>query len=257
MGGKIVMRNFSGLILFGVISTLALIYPVQAKTLTVLSVDTSTDNVGIGTKLPLRKLHVSGGYIRVDGLGGEAVLIGGDGRGSDVEIGSSNPEITRVSLYNTENKAWMRLIASSIQLTGGADLAEAFKVSNKALVKPGMVVSIDLEHAGRLMLSQKAYDSKVAGIISGAKGVQPGLIMNQDDVFTDGTHPVALAGRVYAWADASFGSIKPGDLLTTSDHLGHIMKASDRHRSHGAIIGKAMSSLERGTGLILVLVSLQ
>ena len=49
-------------------------------------------------------------------------------------------------------------------------------------------------------------------------------------------------------------SIKPGDLLTTSEVPGHAMKATDRERWDGAIIGKAMSSLESGEGLVLVLV---
>jgi len=35
------------------------------------------------------------------------------------------------------------------------------------------------------------------------------------------------------------------------------MKATDVSRSHGTIIGKAMSSLEQGAGLVLVLVNLQ
>jgi hypothetical protein len=35
------------------------------------------------------------------------------------------------------------------------------------------------------------------------------------------------------------------------------MKASDHERRQGAILGKAMSSLNEGTGHVLVLVSLQ
>jgi len=35
------------------------------------------------------------------------------------------------------------------------------------------------------------------------------------------------------------------------------MKAADNARSHGAIIGKAMTPLKEGKGLVLVLVSLQ
>jgi hypothetical protein len=35
------------------------------------------------------------------------------------------------------------------------------------------------------------------------------------------------------------------------------MIASDRDLAYGAVIGKAMSSLESGTGLVLILVSLQ
>ena len=68
---------------------------------------------------------------------------------------------------------------------------------------------------------------------------------------------VALAGRVYCLADAGAGPIEPGDLLTTSSTPGHAMKATDGERSHGAIIGKAMTGLPGGTGLILVLVNLQ
>jgi hypothetical protein len=60
-----------------------------------------------------------------------------------------------------------------------------------------------------------------------------------------------------AAAEARYGAIKPGDLLTTSDTPGYAMKATDRARAQGAIISKAMSELKEGTGLVLVLVNLQ
>ena len=56
---------------------------------------------------------------------------------------------------------------------------------------------------------------------------------------------------------AAKGSIRPGDLRPPSDPPGHAMKATDREQSFGAVLGKAMTSLEEGTGLVLVLVSLQ
>ena len=99
-------------------------------------------------------------------------------------------------------------------------------------------------------------DTKVAGIVSGANGINPGLALHQEGVIEGGQN-VALTGRVHALADAAGNSIKPGDLLTTSDTPGHVMKASDRERRDGAIIGKAMSSLESGKGFVLVLVNLQ
>ena len=68
---------------------------------------------------------------------------------------------------------------------------------------------------------------------------------------------IALSGRVYAMADASNGPIKPGDLLTTSATPGHCMKATDHAKAQGAIIGKAMSSLQSGKDMVLVLVCLQ
>ena len=97
----------------------------------------------------------------------------------------------------------------------------------------------------------------MAGVVSGAASVEPGMIMSQSGTLADGEFPVALTGRVYCWADASEGAIQPGDMLTTSVIPGYAMKASDPERSHGAVIGKAMTSLEDGRGLVLVLVNLQ
>jgi hypothetical protein len=85
----------------------------------------------------------------------------------------------------------------------------------------------------------------------------PGVLMGQTGTIADGKHPIALTGRVWTWCDASAGAIQPGDLLTTSDVPGHAMKVTDRTRAQGAIIGKAMTSLSEGTGLVLVLVALQ
>jgi hypothetical protein len=68
---------------------------------------------------------------------------------------------------------------------------------------------------------------------------------------------VALTGRVYCLVDADRGGIAPGDLITTSDTPGHGMKVADHTRAQGAIVGKAMTGLESGRGLVLVLVSLQ
>jgi hypothetical protein len=73
----------------------------------------------------------------------------------------------------------------------------------------------------------------------------------------DGSFQVALSGRVYGLCDATYGLIEPGDLLTTSDTPGYAMKVTDYDRAQGAILGKAMTRLDEGTGLVLVLVSLQ
>lgn len=123
-------------------------------------------------------------------------------------------------------------------------------------LEKGSVVVIDDEHPGRLKRSKSAYDTRVAGIISGANGINPGISLHQEGV-VEGGQNVALSGRVYVQADASGGAIQPGDMLTTSDIPGHAMKARDRERAQGAVIGKAMSSLEEGRGFVLVLVTLQ
>lgn len=144
-----------------------------------------------------------------------------------------------------------------LEVTGGADVAETFEFTNAESIYPGMVVSIDPDRAGQMLLSTKPYDRTVAGVVSGAKGLAPGLTLRPEADASDAKHPVALAGLVYTWVDSSSGPIRPGDLLTTSDTPGHAMKVTEYTKAQGAIIGKAMGSLESGRGLILVLVSLQ
>ena len=150
-----------------------------------------------------------------------------------------------------------RVTTNALDITGGSDLAERFDIKPSTQLKPGMVVSIDPMNPGKLILSNQAYDTKVAGVISGANGVNPGLIMKQSNSIADGEHPVALAGRVWVWCDATSTQINVGDMLTTSSKLGSAMKASDPVKSRGAILGKAMTSLSSGEGFVLVLISLQ
>jgi hypothetical protein len=216
-------------------------------------------NVGIGTSQPAAKLHVAGNYLRVNGAGNEQTYIGGDGIGNDAQLGSANPTVTDVVMWNSATNKHMKVVASAVTLMGGADFAEHFdvKAPQAAKIEAGMIVSIDPGAPGRLTLSAKAYDRRVAGVISGAGGVKPGVTMGQEGTLADGQHPVALSGRVYVWADASHGAIKPGDLLTTSPTPGHAMKAANPSKAQGAIIGKAMTELKRGKGLVLALVTLQ
>lgn len=143
----------------------------------------------------------------------------------------------------------------TLTITGGADLAEPFDLADPSL-EPGTVVVIDDAHPGRLTQSTNPYDTRVAGIISGAGGIQPGLSLEQKGI-NSGGRKVALTGRVYVSADAGNGPIVPGDLLTTSGTPGHAMKVKNGMRAQGAILGKAMSGLKEGRGLVLVLVTLQ
>jgi hypothetical protein len=142
----------------------------------------------------------------------------------------------------------------AIQINGGADIVEGFTTSDGELA-PGTVVVIDPDRPGTLRASADAYDAKVAGIVSGANGVSPGLSLGQDDL--NGDTKVAMTGRVYVRCSTENGLIRPGDRLTTAALPGHAMKATDSARSDGAVIGKAMSSLDSGEGFVLVLVNLQ
>jgi hypothetical protein len=193
----------------------------------------------------------------VNGFGGEQAYIGGDGVGGDVQIGSLNPNIHNVAFYNGANGQYMDVFLRTLTLFGGADLAEPFEISrHDEEIPKGAVVIIDEENPGRLKMSERAFDTRVAGVISGAGGINPGIQLKQTGV-VEGSQNVALTGRVYVQADATMGPIKPGDLLTSSDTPGHAMKVTDTGRAQGAILGKAMTRLEKGRGLVLVLVTLQ
>lgn len=164
----------------------------------------------------------------------------------NVGIGTSNPA-TKLDVNGTAK-------VTILQITG-ADLAEKFPTSED--VAPGMVVAIDPHWPGQVCLARGAYNPTVAGIVSGANNFAAGAVLGNLPE-SESSPAVALSGRVYAWCDASTSAIEPGDLLTTSDTPGHAMKAIDRERRDGAVLGKAMTSLPQGEkGLVLVLVSLQ
>lgn len=189
----------------------------------------------------------------------QRVQIDGDGSQDEGFINIYNGAgVASITLDGEDTSGNGRIITQILEITGGSDLSEQFDLSpSSAKTEPGMVVCIDPANPGRLTVCSASYDRTVAGVISGAGGVRPGMIMGQKDTVANGEHPVALTGRVYVWADASSAPIQPGDLLTTSDMPGHATKVTDRAIAQGAIIGKAMSGLAEETGLVLVLVSLQ
>jgi hypothetical protein len=149
-----------------------------------------------------------------------------------------------------------KVTVTVLEIVGGADLAEPFVVENHTEVEPGTVMVIDENSQGQLRISDTAYDRKVAGIVSGAGGLKPGLKLQQEHVAQGDVH-MALAGRVYCKAEATSSPIEPGDLLTTSHIPGYAMRVTDEQLSRGAVLGKAMSSLKKDRGLVLVLVNLQ
>ncbi|MGE0128352.1 MAG: hypothetical protein AB7U82_09755 [Blastocatellales bacterium] len=240
----------------------------------------TSGSVGIGTTNPATKLHVeSSGFaeIAIKSTNERAILSLGNGLGPSnyvwtLESGVGGRFPSLFGIYNrVVNRSGLEIdgnllvYVKALQITGGADLAENFDVraTNDSTgvgvteIQPGMVVAIDPKNPGKLTLSNRAYDRRVAGVISGAGGVEPGMMMGQKGTLADGKHPVALTGRVYVWVDATRGSIKPGDLLTTSTTPGHAMKVTNSAQAQGAIIGKAMTGLKSGKGLVLVLVTLQ
>jgi hypothetical protein len=211
-------------------------------------------NVGIGTSSPLANLHVEGvAIVSAAASGGGAI---------ELRDAAGLPKLVLHANYNGPGGTGdSRVVTNELEITGGSDLSEQFDIAplndTGAIIAPGSVVCIDPQSPGALVVSSRAYDRTVAGVVSGAAGVKPGLLMGQRNTPADGRHPVALTGRVYVRCTSVNGSIEPGDLLTTSDIPGLAMKVTDHSRAHGAVIGKAMSRLGEPEGLVLVLVSLQ
>jgi hypothetical protein len=106
------------------------------------------------------------------------------------------------------------------------------------------------------MASTTAYDTKVAGVVSG----QPGIILGERGASKE---QVATTGRVRVKVDATHAPIAVGDLLVTSDRPGYAMRsmpvdlAGIAFHRPGTIVGKALEALSSGEGEVLVLLSLQ
>jgi len=216
---------------------------------------TPAGDVGVDTAVPSQKLEVNGKYLMVDGANGEQACLGG--YGNTVQVGSLKSGVTALACYNVTDNAYMHVYCSTITVEGGADLAEPFTMTpGREEIPQGAVVVIDAQNPGHLKLSDRGYDPRVAGVVSGANGIHPGIQMQQQGLLAGGKN-VALTGRVYVQADASNGAISPGDLLTTSTAPGRAMKVTDHVRAAGAILGKAMTGLDQGQGMVLVLVTLQ
>jgi len=151
-----------------------------------------------------------------------------------------------------------RVSTNELEITGGSDFSENFDIESHSTstIEPGMLVSITGEE-GKLALSSSKRDKRVVGIISGANGIETGMIMGQKGSIADGDYPIALSGRTYVYANTENGAIEPGDFITTSSTPGYGMKVKKHKKAQGAIVGKAMTSLESGSGYVLVLVNLQ
>jgi hypothetical protein len=108
----------------------------------------------------------------------------------------------------------------------------------------------------KLRACMDAYDTKVAGVLSGAGNCMPGIILGKH-TSSHNRIPLALTGKVYCKVDAHYAPIALGDLLTTSPTPGHAMKATDPIKAFGAVIGKALRPLTYGRCLIPILVALQ
>lgn len=129
-------------------------------------------------------------------------------------------------------------------------------VDSEGDLTSGTVVAVESGSTNKIRRSEGGYETGVAGVVS----PRPGLILGTRG---PGKVLVAHTGRVLVNVDASNGPIAAGDLLVSGLVPGYAMKSDPvdingikLHRP-GTILGKALQSLEKGRGQILVLLTLQ
>jgi len=186
----------------------------------------TSGNVGIGTTNPGAKLEVDGSVKLTSGS--NATMTFQDG--------------------TVQSTAWTGVLC-------GGDYAESVDVSGDVKhYGPGDILVIASDAGGDVEKAAEPYSTMVAGIYATKPGVigrRQATAKGPDEV------PMAMVGIVPAKASAENGPIHKGDLLVTASAPGYAMKGTDRSRMLGAVIGKAMGSLDSGTGVIEVLVTLQ
>ena len=202
---------------------------------------------------------VSGGALTLKtGEGDDRIVMEADGariwvggHGADGDICVFGPDETQT---RDASRATIHLNGSAGDIIlRNADCAEEFDTCTP-LAEPGTVMVIADDES--LAPCCRAYDRRVAGVVSGAGAYKPAIVLDRR-AGAERRLPIALVGKVVCKVDADGGAIEIGDLLTSSATPGHAMKVSDPARALGAVIGKALRPLAAGRGVIPILVALQ
>ena len=217
-----------------------------------------------GVLRAVMKFDASSAALNIGSKGNEGDISVQDGAGKTVFNFNGSTAALKIGAVGNEGDIYVRDGSGNnrIHLDGntgdiklqGADCAEEFDVAEIEKIDPGTVLVIDGE--SKLQPCKESYDKKVAGVVSGANGSNPGIILDKNPAQTKRL-PIALNGKVHCKADAQYSPIEVGDLLTTSPTDGHAMKAEEPLKAFGAVIGKALRPLSEGKGMIPILVALQ
>jgi hypothetical protein len=165
----------------------------------------STGDVGIGTTAPAAKLHVAGA--QQGALDRTELRIQGPATGNDnlayvswfnsagTRIGYvGDASLDDVNVYLACDSGDVMLLTAAgrvltatrdgnIQANGdisltNVDCAEDFDVEDAQALEPGTVMVVG--DADRLRQSKEAYDTRVAGVLSGAGDYRPAIILGRE-----------------------------------------------------------------------------
>jgi hypothetical protein len=231
--------------------------------------------IGISTTSPRSELEVNG-RIRLSQATNYSEFFNGNSGGimglhlgsrSNLPVGlytnSSAPQLLLTTAGNvgigTLTPGAMLHVAGNVRVDGNIaakyqDVAEWVPAASE--LAPGTVVVLGGTKPNEVTASDKAYDTRVAGVVSD----KPGLILGEGG---DNQVKVAHIGRVKVKVDASYGAVHIGDLLVTSSTPGYSMRSqpvtigSATIHQPGTLIGKALEPLDNGQGEVLVLLTLQ
>jgi hypothetical protein len=191
--------------------------------------------IDVGTKLA--GVTNPSGVVYYEVVGSESHVFGGNILSDDSQnhgLGTTNHPFAH---------AYIRGLTRTgvLEITGG-DVAEARHSTTGEQLPKGSVVVFDANEKGKVRLTNKPYDRKVAGVISGAGKYYAGVTLLQEEL-QKGAMPVAQIGTVEV---LTIGPVEVGDLLTTSEVEGYAKVANDAIRGIGCVIGKATTTLKEG-----------
>jgi hypothetical protein len=126
---------------------------------------------------------------------------------------------------------------------------------DRSVYEAGDVLVVSTSGSGLAARAAVAYSPAAIGVYSAAPAFVGGRSVTGNDE-ASGVQ-VAVLGIVPCKVSAENGPIRPGDLLVTSATPGHAMRGDRQSALPGTILGKALESLETGTGVIQILVTLQ
>ena len=208
-------------------------------TTTVMTIDGSNANVGIGTSTPTQKLEVTGtvkatafsgpltGNV-TGNIAGEVTSSGANTMGTLTMGGTLTskailPDATTTYNIGSSSKKYNTVYAKATSAQY-ADLAEIYESDSEYEVGTVVIFGGDKE----ITVSSMGSDPRVAGVIS----ENPAYLMNSDAT----GQPVALQGKVKCKV---VGTISKGDMLVTHSQFPGVARKSPDPKV-GTVIGKAL-----------------